>query len=65
MPQVGMRASVRYLATDVPAVVVGVEDEGRCLKIRTDQGELIEFKLNRATGKYQTPGSGPRLTLEP
>lgn len=65
MPSAGMPASVRYLAGDVRAVVVEVGDDGRTVTVRTDQDELIEFKLNRATGKYQTPGSGPRLTLEP
>lgn len=65
MPHVGMPASVRYLGTDVGAVVTGVGDEGRTVTVRTEQDELIEFKLNRATGKYQTPGSGPRLTLAP
>lgn len=60
-----MPASVRYLGSDVPAVVATVRDEGRTVTVRTDSDELMEFKLNRATGKYQAPGSGPRLTLGP
>jgi hypothetical protein len=58
-----MPVTVRYLGVDLPAVVLAVAEGGRTVTARAEGGELLEFSLNRATGKYQTPGSGPRLIL--
>ena len=64
-PRVGMRATVRYLASTVGAVVEGVEDDGRRLTVLTDDGRRLEFTLRLATGQYHAAGDGPRLVLEP
>ncbi len=64
-PRVGMRATVRYLATTVGAVVEQVEDDGRRLIVLTDDGRRVEFTLRLATGQYHAPADGPRLVLEP
>ena len=65
IPQVGMRATVRYLAADVPAVVQAVAQEGRRVTVVTEADETIEFLLNRSTARYQAPNCGPRLNLLP
>ncbi len=65
LPRVGMRATVRYLATAVGAVVERVEDDGRRLVVLTDDGQRLEFTLRLATGHYHAASDGPRLVLEP
>jgi hypothetical protein len=65
IPRVGMSATVRYLAADVPAVVQAVAQDGRRVTVRTEADETIEFLLNRSTARYQAPYCGPRLSLRP
>lgn len=58
-----MLATVRWLARDVPAVVVAVEDEGREIVAETAEGERLSFRLRGATGLFHAPLDGPRLVL--
>jgi hypothetical protein len=60
-----MRAVVRYLAVEVGAVVQSVGDEGRRLRVLTDEGDTIEFVLRSSTGAYHALDGGSRLTLLP
>ncbi|HEY5144926.1 MAG TPA: hypothetical protein VII98_15605 [Solirubrobacteraceae bacterium] len=60
-----MRATVRYLATTVGAVVEELHDDGRRLTVLTDDGQHLEFTLRLATGQYHASGDGPRLVLDP
>jgi hypothetical protein len=65
LPRVGMRATVRYLATTVGAVVEEVHEDGRRLTVLTDEGRRLEFTLRLSTGHYHAAADGPRLVLEP
>jgi hypothetical protein len=65
LPRVGMRATVRWLASSAEAVVERVEDDGRRLTVLTDEGQRLEFTLRRATGQYHAAADGPRLVLRP
>jgi hypothetical protein len=46
-------------------VVLDVDEEGRRLRVRSDEGELLEFVLNPATARFVHAGAphGPRLEL--
>jgi hypothetical protein len=65
IPRVGMSATVRYLAAAVDAVVEDVGQDGRIVRVRTAEDEVLEFVLNRSTARYQAPYCGPRLNLLP
>ena len=48
-----------------PGTIVAVEEEGRCLQVRADGGELLDFVLNRASARFLAAGAagGERLEL--
>ncbi len=64
-PTEQMRAIVRYLSAEVDAVVQSVADEGRRLRVLTDEGETIEFVLRPSTGAFHALDGNSRLTLVP
>ncbi len=67
LPQVGAAVIVVHLDARVGGAVTEVRDGGRRLRVRTEEGESIEFVLRGATATF-TPeaGSGwPRLVFEP
>jgi hypothetical protein len=63
MPSVGDEVTVAYLSTRVRGVVAGIDDDVRSLEVHTEEGERLDFGLNRATGHYLADGrqSGARL----
>lgn len=63
LPEVGLPVTVRWLARDVPAVIVAVGDGGREVVAETEEGERLTFRLRAATGLFHAPLDGPRLVL--
>jgi hypothetical protein len=66
LPHVGARVRITHFGGgSEPGVVLEVDDEGRRLRVRSDEGELLEFVLNPATARFVHAGSahGPRLEL--
>jgi len=67
LPRVGARARIRHFGGEVEqATILAVEQDGRCLQVRGERGELIEFVLNPATARFLQAGSrhGARLELD-
>jgi hypothetical protein len=65
-PSVGMRARIKHFGGSSEAgVVVTVEDHGRRLSVRGEDGELYEFILSPANARFVPAGDahGPRLEL--
>lgn len=54
------------LARRVGGVVEEVRDGGRAITVLTEEGELMEFALNQATGRFTRGGtqSGERLSFD-
>lgn len=50
----------------MPAVIERVDDGGRSIAVRSDDGEGLAFTLNRATGHFVEDGqlAGARLRFE-
>jgi hypothetical protein len=66
LPRVGAPARITHFGGgSQPGVVLEVDDEGRRLRVRSDDGELLEFVLNPATARFVHAGAphGPRLEL--
>ena len=63
LPEVGLPVTVRWLARDVAAVIVAVEDDGRRVVAETEDGERLTFRLRGATGLFHADLDGPRLVL--
>jgi hypothetical protein len=66
VPHVGARARIAHFGGSYePATVVAVSDEGRCLRVRGDTGETLEFVLSPATARFVAAGvsHGSRLEL--
>ncbi|MGA9875609.1 MAG: hypothetical protein WBQ21_07360 [Solirubrobacteraceae bacterium] len=66
LPHIGARARIMYFGGgSEPAVVVAVEDDGRRLRVRGEDGELHEFVLSQANARFVSAGDahGPRLEL--
>jgi hypothetical protein len=66
LPRVGARARIAHFGGGYEdGVVFRVEEEGRRLQVRSDDGELLEFVLNPATARFIAagPAQGPRLEL--
>jgi hypothetical protein len=66
LPRVGAHALVKHFGGGVEsATVVAVEDEGRCMRVRGEDGDLYEFVLSPASARFLTAGNahGPRLEL--
>jgi hypothetical protein len=66
VPRAGARARIAHFGGGFQAgVVQRVQDEGRRLLVRTDDGELFEFVLSPATARFVSASGphGPRLEL--
>lgn len=66
LPYCGRGVVVAYLGSRVPGVVTEVDDDGRRVCVRTEEGERLVFLLNQATAVFRAEGSrhGPRLVFE-
>ncbi len=66
VPHVGARARIAHFGGGFEqATVIAVSDEGRCLRVRGETGEMLEFVLSPATARFVAAGvsHGPRLEL--
>jgi len=66
VPRVGARARIAHFGGGFePATVITISDEGRCLRVRGEAGETLEFVLSPATARFVAAGvgHGPRLEL--
>ncbi|MGO9248041.1 MAG: hypothetical protein ACLQQB_14125 [Solirubrobacteraceae bacterium] len=66
VPRVGARARIAHFGGSFEfGTVVAVSDEGRCLRVRGEAGETLEFVLSPATARFVAAGvsHGPRLEL--
>lgn len=65
LPRVGDEVTVAYLSARVGGVVAAVDHEVRSLAVLTEEGDTLDFWLNRATGHYLAGGrqSGARLVF--
>jgi len=66
LPQVGVGARIKHFGGGVEAAtVVAVEDEGRRLRVRGEDGGKHEFALSPKTARFVAAGDphGPRLEL--
>lgn len=65
MPTVGDHVSVVFLAVRVAGVIESVDEAERRLHVLTEEGELIAFTLDRATGIFRTASTPDgRLVFE-
>jgi hypothetical protein len=66
LPHVGARARIKHFGGEVEqGTVVAVEDEGRHLRVRGEDGERYEFVLSPANARFLSADDahGPRLEL--
>ncbi len=66
MPRVGARGRIAHFGGGYePGTIVAVEDEGRRVSVRAQDGEVHEFVLNPASARFVSAASasGPRLEL--
>ena len=66
LPWVGARAAIKHFGGGSEgATVVAVEDDGRRLSVRGEDGELHEFVLSPKSARFVSAGDahGPRLEL--
>lgn len=66
VPKVGASARIKHFGGGMEAgTVVAVEDEGRRLRVRGDDGEEHEFALSPKTASFVAAADphGPRLEL--
>jgi hypothetical protein len=63
---VGTAVTVALLSRRVRGSVEDVREGGRALTVLTEEGELMEFALNQATGYFTGGGgqSGERLSFD-
>ena len=63
--RVGGRVVVSFLGAAVRGTVRTVSEDGRRLKVTTEDGETLGFALNRATATFTAEGhqTGARLTF--
>jgi hypothetical protein len=52
MPQVGQQVVIAFLAERVPGTVEAVDPDARQLKVVTDHGDVLTFRLNTASGRF-------------
>jgi hypothetical protein len=65
LPRVGASVVVFFLAARVRGEVVGVDADLRGLEVLTEDGEIIRFKLQRTTGRFQSERpTGSRLYFD-
>ena len=67
MPRVGGAVAVNFLGSTVRGTVDEIADDGRRLRVTTEDGETLWFALNRATATFTAEGhqTGARLSFEP
>jgi hypothetical protein len=67
MPQVGGPVLIDYLGSTVHGTVQDVAEDGRLLKVVTEDGATLSFELNRATAMFTAGGgqTAPRLRFVP
>jgi hypothetical protein len=66
LPRVGARARLAHFGGGFEqATVTAVREQGRRLEVCSDAGELLEFVLSPASGRFVCAGEahGPRLEL--
>lgn len=66
LPHIGARARIKHFGGGSEAgLVVAVEDDGRHLRVRGEDGELHEFVLSPSSARFVSAQSvhGPRLEL--
>lgn len=61
-PRVGQSVTVVFFAAHTDGTVVAVDPDLRGLEVATEDGEVLRFVLQRATGRFQSGGqTGARL----
>ena len=66
LPRVGARARIAHFGGGFESgIVLAVHEDGRCLEVRGEAGEVLVFVLNPATARFVSAesASGPRLEL--
>lgn len=66
LPRIGTRARIKHFGGGAEAgTVVAVEDEGRRVRVRGEDGDEHEFVLSPKTARFVSAGDahGPRLEL--
>lgn len=65
-PKLEARARVIHFGGGAEsATIVRIQEDGRCLSVRCEGGELLEFVLNPANARFVSADDshGPRLEL--
>jgi hypothetical protein len=68
LPRVGALARIKHFGGGAEAgTIVAVEDEGRRVTVRVEDGDLREFVLSPKSARFVSAGDahGPRLELAP
>jgi hypothetical protein len=63
---VGARARIAHFGGGFEyGTVLAVYEDGRCLEVRDEAGDVLEFVLNQASARFVSAGGahGPRLEL--
>ena len=66
LPRVGARARIKHFGGSLEhGTIVAIEDDGRRVRVRGEDGELHEFVLSPASARFVSAGDahGPRLEL--
>jgi hypothetical protein len=66
LPRIGARARINHFGGGSESgTVVAIEDAGRRLRVRGEDGDLHEFVLSPASARFLSAGDahGPRLEL--
>jgi hypothetical protein len=63
LPRPGAPVAVRYLAATVAGTIERVDDDGRRVLVRTDDGEALRFVLNHATARFALEGQSWQARL--
>jgi hypothetical protein len=66
VPTVGARVRIAHFGGGFePGMIVAVREDGRCVEVRGEGGEIHEFVLSPATARFVSAASaqGPRLEL--
>jgi hypothetical protein len=63
MPEIGREVLIDYLGTTVTGTVMRIESDGRWLEVEAEDGNRLQFTLNRATAMFTSDGlqTGARL----
>jgi hypothetical protein len=66
LPRVGAPARIKHFGGGSEAgTIVAVQEDGRRVRVRGEEGELYEFILSLASARFVSAGDvhGPRLEL--